>query len=86
MTVHQCNVFHAEMHCYKTVWYSIRPPVSTHDFGDASSCEVWRLQRGPQGRVQRTAAAAGATGRKRGAGRALEDGSGKGGEPKASRE
>ena len=47
----------------------------------------------PQGRAQRTAAAAGATGRKRGAtgrkrgaSRSLEDGSGKGGEPKASRE
>ena len=39
------------MHHYKTAWYSIRPPVSTHDFGDISSCEVWRLQRGGTGRA-----------------------------------
>ena len=42
------SVFHPEMHRYKTAWYSIRPPVSTHDFVDVSSCEVWRLQRGPR--------------------------------------
>ena len=60
---------HPEMHHYKNEWYGIRPPVSTHDFGDVSSCEVWRLQRGAWG----------------GSGcRALEDGSGKEGEPKAS--
>ena len=38
---------HPEMHRYKNEWYGIRPSVSTHDFGDVSSCEVWRLQRGP---------------------------------------
>ena len=38
-----------------TVTNTIRPPVSIHDFGDVSSCEVWRLQRGP-------GAVAGATG------------------------
>ena len=47
----------------KTAWYSIRPPVSTHDFGDASSCEVWRLQKGGLGRAQRAGAVAGAMGR-----------------------
>ena len=72
MTVRQCNVFHPEMHRYKK--YSIRPPVSTHDFGDVSSCEVWRLQ-GGLGRAQRAGAEAGRW--------ALEDGSGKEGEPKA---
>ena len=45
--VYSVYVFHPEMHCYKTAWYTIRPPVSNHDFGDVSSCEVWRLQRGP---------------------------------------
>ena len=40
---------HPEMHRYKNEWYGIRPPVSTHDFGDVSSCEVWRLQRGAWG-------------------------------------
>ena len=63
---------HPEMHRYKNEWYGIRPPVSTYDFGDVSSCEVWRLQRGPGA----SAASSGC--------RALEDGSGKEGEPKAS--
>ena len=40
---------HPEMHRYKNEWYGIRPPVSTRDFGDVSSCEVWRLQRGAWG-------------------------------------
>ena len=70
------------MHRYKTAWYSIRPPVSTRDFGDVSSCEVGGFKGGP-------GAVAGATGREQRAGaeagcRALEDGSGKEGEPKAS--
>ena len=67
------------MHRYKTAWYRIRPPVSTRDFGDVSSCEVGG------GRAQRAGVVAGATGREQRAGaeagcRALEDGSGKEGE------
>ena len=57
-----CNVFHPEMHRYKMAWHSVRPPVSTHDFGYVSSCEVRRLQRG-LGRAQQAEAVAGATGR-----------------------
>ena len=66
---------HPEMHRYKNEWYGIRPPVSTHDFGDVSSCEVWRLQTPAWGERSELG----------GSGcRALEDGSGKEGEPKAS--
>ena len=76
------------MHRHKTAWYSIRPPVSTRDFGDVSSCEVGGFK-GSLGRAQRAGAVAGATGREQRAGaeagcRALEDGSGKEGEPKAN--
>ena len=57
------------MHRYKTAWYSIRPPVSTRDFQAVTL-------KGGLGRAQRAGAEAGC--------RALEDGSGKEGEPKAS--
>ena len=60
------------MHRYKTAWYSIRPPVSTRDF-QAVKLEA---PKGGLGRAQRAGAEAGC--------RALEDGSGKEGEPKAS--
>ena len=60
------------MHRYKTAWYSIRPPVSTRDF-QAVKLEA---SKGGLGRAQRAGAEAGC--------RALEDGSGKEGEPKAS--
>ena len=73
---------HPQMHRYKNEWYGIRPPVSTHDFGDVSSCEVWRLQRGAWGGSGCHGASVASWG---GSGcRALEDGSGKEGEPKAS--
>ena len=50
MTVRQCNVFHPEMHRYKTAWYSIRPPVSTGDF-DVSSCVVFGGSKGGPGAI-----------------------------------
>ena len=55
---------------------SICPPVSTHDFEDVSICEVWRSKEGSLGPAQQAGAAAGSL--------ALENGSGKEGEPKAS--
>ena len=43
-------------------WYSIRPPVSTHDFGDASVQAVkFGGSKGDLGRAQRAGAVAGAT-------------------------
>ena len=61
------------MHRYKTAWYSIRPPVSTRDFGDVSSCEVG-------GRPGASIASWGGSGVPGVGGRC----SGKEGEPKAS--
>ena len=56
--------------------------LKAHDFGDASSCEVWRLQRGT-GASAASWGGSGCHGAKAGC-PALENGSGKEGEPKAS--
>ena len=59
------------MHSYKTAWYSIRPLVSTHDFGD-----VLEAPKGGLGRAQQAGVEASY--------RALEDSSGKEGELEVS--
>ena len=67
------------MHRYKTAWYSIRPPVSTRDF-QAVKLEA---PRGP-GASAASWGGSGCHGASAAGCRALEDGSGKEGEPKAS--
>ena len=64
---------------YKTAWYSIRPPVSTHDF----QAVKFGGSKGGPGASEASWGGSGCHGAKAGC-RALKDGSGKEGEPKAS--
>ena len=68
------------MHRYKTAWYSIRPPVSTHDF----QAVKFGGSKGGPGASAATWGGSGCHGAKAGC-RDLDYGSGKDGEPKASR-
>ena len=72
---HDGAVFHPEMYRYKTAWHSIRPPFQLVTLETFQAVKL-EAPKGGLGRAQRAGAEAGC--------RALEDGSGKEGEPKAS--